>query len=204
MSFTVEEHGMFKSRTPQADQACLHRRRFLKRASLLVGTGSAVTWAAAQSSSTDNSMPRTLDFVHTHTGEALSVQYSDGINYIAKSLRDVNHLLRDFRSGETHVMDPTLLDILYELRQLADRDAPYEIISGFRSPTTNAMLRGKSKGVAEHSQHILGKAIDVRLRGFSTRRLGEYARSLARGGVGYYAGSDFVHLDTGRVRFWQR
>ena len=99
-------------------------------------------------------------------------------------------------------MDPPLLDILYDLQVLTNHDAPFEVISGFRSAATNAMSRRSSNGVAEHSQHLLGKAIDVRLAGYSTRSLSEYARSLARGGVGFYARSDFVHVDTGRVRFW--
>jgi uncharacterized protein YcbK (DUF882 family) len=189
-----------KSRTPQRGEPALTRRRFLKRASLLCGAAGALATLPAVAAV--DRRPRVLQFVHTHTGEALVAPYFDGAGYRADTLRDVNHLLRDFRTDETHVIDPPLLDILYELQLLADRDATYEIISGYRSPTTNAMLRGQSHGVAEHSQHLLGKAIDVRLSGFPTRQLGEYARSLARGGVGYYASSDFIHLDTSRVRFW--
>jgi uncharacterized protein YcbK (DUF882 family) len=146
--------------------------------------------------------PRSLRFVHTHTGETLTAPYFDGASYSGTSLRDVNALLRDFRTGESHQIDPPLLDILYDLQTLADHDAPFEVISGYRSPQTNAMLHHNSSGVAEHSQHILGKAIDVRLSGYSTRKLSEYARSLSRGGVGFYASSDFVHVDTGRVRYW--
>jgi uncharacterized protein YcbK (DUF882 family) len=185
----------------RADRACPERRRFLKRASLLAGVGAGALAALPVLAGTP-ARPRALSFVHTHTGEALDVQYFDGANYLADSLNDVNHLLRDFRTGEMHVIDPPLLDILYDLRQLADRDAPFEVISGYRSPLTNAMLHAHSSGVAEHSQHRLGKAIDVRLSGYSTRKLGDYARAMARGGVGYYASSDFVHLDTSRVRFW--
>jgi uncharacterized protein YcbK (DUF882 family) len=145
---------------------------------------------------------KVLRFVHTHTGETLTAAYCDGGVYDAACLHAVNHLLRDFRNGEMHVIDPGLLDILYELQQRAGRDATYEIISGYRSPATNAMLHRRSSGVAEHSQHLLGKAIDVRLSGFPTNELGEHARAIARGGVGFYAQSDFVHIDTGRVRFW--
>jgi uncharacterized protein YcbK (DUF882 family) len=195
---------MSRPSNTHADKACLNRRHFLKRTSLLCGVGVA-GWLPALPSvaSVDLHLkPRALSFVHTHTSEALTVQYFDGSAYRTNSLRDVNHLLRDFRTGETHVIDPSLLDILYDLQQYADREAPYEVISAFRSPTTNAMLHARSQGVAEHSQHILGKAIDVRLSGFSTRRLGEYARAMARGGVGYYASSNFVHLDTSRVRYW--
>ena len=140
--------------------------------------------------------------MHTHTGEALTARYFDGRHYDAAALSDVNHLLRDFRTGDSKRMDPALLDILWALQSLADHADTFEIISGYRSPVTNAMLHRRSHGVAEHSQHMLGKAIDLRLTGYSTRRLGEHARTLARGGVGYYAASDFVHVDTGRVRFW--
>ncbi len=189
-----------KSGTSHPDSQPLTRRRFLKRASLLCGAAGAVVTAPAIANIARQ--PRVLQFVHTHTGEALVAPYFDGADYRADTLSEVNHLLRDFRTGESHVIDPPLLDILYELQLLANRAATYEIISGYRSPMTNAMLRGKSHGVAERSQHLLGKAIDVRLTGFPTRQLGEYARSLARGGVGYYASSDFIHLDTSRVRFW--
>ena len=172
----------------------------MKRASLLCGAAGALVTVPAVAAIEQR--PRVLQFVHTHTGETLIAPYFDGSGYRVDTLRDIDHLLRDFRTDETHVIDPPLLDILYELQLLANRDATYEIISGYRSPTTNTMLRGKSHGVAEHSQHLLGKAVDVRLSGFPTRQLGEYARSLARGGVGYYASSDFIHLDTSRVRFW--
>ena len=146
--------------------------------------------------------PRRVQFVHTHTGESLTAPYFDGTGYCQDCLGQVNHLLRDFRTGESHAIDPALLDILYELQRSADREATFEVISGYRSPATNAMLHARSSGVAEHSQHLLGKAIDVRLTGFPTQRLSEYARTLARGGVGFYAAADFVHVDTGTVRNW--
>ncbi len=158
--------------------------------------------ATASAASAAAARPRSLRFVHTHTGETLTAAYFDGSAYDAASLNDVNHLLRDFRTGESHLIDPQLLDILYDLQVRADRDAPFEVISGYRSPATNAMLHRNSSGVAEHSQHLLGKAIDVRLGGYSTRLLSAHARALSRGGVGFYASSDFVHVDTGRVRSW--
>ncbi len=145
---------------------------------------------------------RSLSFVHTHTGESLSTVYFRGGSYIAPELHRVNHLLRDFRTGDVHTIDPTLLDILFDLRTLVDRDQPFEVISGYRSAKTNAFLRRHSSGVAEHSLHIQGRAIDVRLSGFSTRRLRELALGMRRGGVGFYPASDFVHLDNGRVRWW--
>ena len=176
------------------------RRRFIQRAGAVCGALSLM--AAFPAPATVSARPRRVQFVHTHTGETLAADYFDGSDYSASCLSAVNHLLRDFRTGESHRIDPQLLDILYDLQTLADRQSTFEVISGYRSPATNAMLHRSSSGVAEHSQHLLGKAIDVRLTGYSTRRLGEYARSLARGGVGFYAGSDFVHIDTGPVRSW--
>lgn len=183
-----------------ATPVSLHRRRFLRGASALCGALGAMTALPALAAT--ESQSRTLRFVHTHTGEALTAVFFDGRRYDPACLCAVNHLLRDFRTGEIHPIDPPLLDILYELQVRADHDAPFEVISGYRSAATNAMLRRSSSGVAEHSQHLLGKAVDVRLGGYSTRALSDYARSLARGGVGFYPRSDFVHVDTGRVRFW--
>jgi len=175
------------------------RRRFLHGSAVVCG---AIGGLATIPSFAMARAPRSLRFVHTHTGETLTAAYFDGSGYDGACLNDVDFLLRDFRTGESHRIDPTLLDILYDLQVLADHDARYEVISGYRSPQTNAMLHERSSGVAEHSQHLLGKAIDVRLSGYSTRALSAHARSLSRGGVGFYAGSDFVHLDTGRVRCW--
>jgi uncharacterized protein YcbK (DUF882 family) len=145
---------------------------------------------------------RSLSFVHTHTGERLaSVYFQDG-QYRAGELVRISQLLRDFRTGDVHAIDTGVLDILADLRVLADRDEPYEVISGYRSPQTNAALHRHSSGVAEHSLHLQGRAIDVRLPGFPTHKLRELALGMGRGGVGFYAQSDFVHLDNGRVRCW--
>lgn len=176
------------------------RRRFLLQAGALWGViGSMASLPVLARVATG---PRSVRFIHTHTGEELTARYFVDGAYDAACLREVDRVLRDFRTGETHPIDPSLLDILHDLQVLADRDAPFEVISGYRSPTTNATLRRRSSGVAEHSQHILGKAIDIRLSGYPTRRLGDYARSMSRGGVGFYASSDFVHVDTGPVRYW--
>lgn len=175
----------------------LNRRNFLKL--------SAATAIAAPAASAWGSMPaapRRLSFVHTHIDESLSVTYFQGGSYLADGLGALNHLLRDFRTQDVHSIDPQLFDILYDLQVLADRDEPYEIISGYRSPKTNAMLHSRSNGVATRSLHMDGKAIDVRLSGFSCKKLRDLALSMRRGGVGYYVSSNFVHLDTGRVRSW--
>lgn len=175
------------------------RRRFLKAVGGLCGTVASLVAAPALAAASGR---RCLSFVHTHTGETLrAVYYQDGC-YQSDCLAQVDHLLRDFRTGEEHPIDRPLLDILYELQLRADRDGPFEVICGYRSPATNAMLHRRSEGVAVHSMHLEGRAIDVRLGGCSTVRLASHARALARGGVGYYASSDFVHIDTGRVRYW--
>jgi uncharacterized protein YcbK (DUF882 family) len=191
---------MPKHNDPPAPAPCPERRRFLRRAVAACGVLGAMTSLPALSSTV--SSPRSVRFVHTHTGETLTASYFDGNAYDSACLNEVNHLLRDFRTGESHAIDPALLDILYDLQSLAGRDAPFEVISGYRSAATNAMLHRLSSGVAEHSQHLLGKAIDIRLSGYSTLKLSSHARTLARGGVGFYPSSDFVHVDTGAVRFW--
>ncbi len=145
---------------------------------------------------------RSVSFVHTHTGEKLAATYFRAGAYDPQSLSRVNHLLRDFRSGEVANIDTGLLDILYDLQVMANKDSTFEIISGFRSPQTNAKLRARSGGVAEKSLHMQGKALDIRYTGFPIRKLRQYALDLQRGGVGFYASSDFLHVDTGRVRFW--
>lgn len=194
---------MIKRAYPKVDLQSDARRRFLRTAGVAVAGAFAATSAfATPAFAALDPQPRRLRFVHTHTGETLTTTYFDGSTLDATALQDVNHLMRDFRTGEVAAIDPSLLDILWDLQVLADRDATFEIIGGYRSPATNAMLHQRSTGVAEHSQHLLGKAIDLRITGYQTLKLSEQARSLARGGVGYYATSDFVHVDTGRVRFW--
>lgn len=145
---------------------------------------------------------RSLSFYHTHTAESLSVTYFRNGGYVSSALDDLNHFLRDFRTGDKTNMDPGVFDVLYEIQQKAGSTGTFEVISAYRSPQTNEMLRGKSRGVARNSQHVLGKAIDVRLTDLDTDELRDVALSLGLGGVGYYDASDFVHVDTGRVRRW--
>jgi uncharacterized protein YcbK (DUF882 family) len=145
---------------------------------------------------------RQLDFYHTHTGENLSIVYYDGSHYDPAALEQINHFLSDFRNGAAHPIDPATLDILYRLRTGFGGEGVFEIISGYRSPETNTMLRKNGRSVAKRSLHMEGKAIDVRLRGVNTVRLRDAALKLKLGGVGYYRESDFVHVDSGRVRTW--
>ena len=127
--------------------------------------------------------------------------YVDG-EYVASAINELNHFLRDFRTGEETGMDPGVFDILFEIQQSSGSTGVYQVISAYRSPATNEMLRSRSGGVARNSQHLLGKAIDVRLTDLDTETLRDVALSLKRGGVGHYSESDFVHVDTERVRRW--
>jgi uncharacterized protein YcbK (DUF882 family) len=146
---------------------------------------------------------RHLSLFHTHTEESLDVAYSKERDLSREALTRLNHFLRDFRTEEITRIDPRLFKTLYELKRRAGNpDGVIEIISAYRSPETNAKLRRKSKGVARKSLHVLGKAVDIRLRGTATSELRDIAIAMGRGGVGYYRRSDFIHLDTGQVRHW--
>ena len=145
---------------------------------------------------------RTLSFYHTHTGMELEVTYYEDGAYDALAMGTVRDFLADWRSGEQRDIDPALMDILWHIQLAGRHRDTYEVISAYRSPATNEMLRSRSKGVARKSQHLSGNAIDVRLRGMDTALLRDIAIGLERGGVGYYRKSDFVHVDTGRVRRW--
>lgn len=145
---------------------------------------------------------RRLEFSHTHTGKRLDVVYKRNGDFLPDALNDINAFLSDFRTGDSTKIDPALLDLMYDLRQEVGGKGTYEIISAYRSPKTNDMLRSRSSGVAKNSQHLLGKAIDIRLTGVDLTKLRDTAIAMQRGGVGYYANSNFVHVDTGRVRRW--
>ena len=145
---------------------------------------------------------RTLKFYHTHTGEVLEVAYYKQGDYDFEALVRIRVFLADWRDGEQRDLDPALMDILWRVQQATGNSNTWEVISAYRSPQTNEMLRSRSSGVAKKSQHLIGRAIDVRLNGLDLEMLRDTARSLKLGGVGYYPGSDFVHVDTGRVRYW--
>ena len=172
-----------------------------------VAAASALTPLKSYAGSTAPSKPavRTLSFFNTHTGERLKTTYCCDGKYEPAALKQLNHILRDFRVDEVKPIDPKLFDLLHELSGTLEADSPYHIISGYRSPHTNAVLRtkgGANTGVASKSLHMVGKAIDIRLPGVKLDHLRAAARSLKLGGVGYYPSSNFVHVDTGRVRFW--
>jgi uncharacterized protein YcbK (DUF882 family) len=145
---------------------------------------------------------RWLELRHTHTGEQLAVAYRAATGYVSTAIDRLDWLLRDHRAQESHPIDRPLFDQLADLAAAAGVEPRYEIISGYRSPQTNDRLAAASGGVAKRSLHMQGRAIDVRLKGVSCARLRDLALVAGRGGVGYYRSSDFVHLDTGRVRAW--
>ena len=146
--------------------------------------------------------PRELKFTHTHTGERLAVEYFSGGTYLPDALATINQFLRDFRTSEVHAIDLGLLDLLHGLTGLTGSRQPFQVISGYRSPATNEMLRSHSEGVAAGSLHMQGRAIDIRLADVPLTTLRQAALAVRGGGVGYYPVSDFVHVDTGRVRTW--
>lgn len=175
----------------------LSRRGFVAALAAAAPLVAVPRWAGARATE-----PRELSFNHLHTGEQLSIVYFSAGAYLPDALAATNHLLRDFRTGDVGVIDPQLLDLLHGLAATTGTRRPFQIISGYRSPATNQMLRKRSHGVASGSLHMQGQAIDVRLGDVALDRLRDVALALGRGGVGYYPGSDFVHVDTGRVRAW--
>ncbi len=147
-----------------------------------------------------------LKLHHLHTGESIDVAYKQGGQYSNMGVAMLNRFLRDHRTDDTADYDPREFDLLHALLTKLHRPgATIDIICGFRTPQSNQFLRTRSAetGVAEHSQHILSKAIDIRIPGVSTRALRDAALSLGMGGVGYYPKSGFVHVDVGPVRQWQ-
>jgi uncharacterized protein YcbK (DUF882 family) len=146
-----------------------------------------------------------LRFYHTHTGERLDVVYRRGDQYVPEALNELDHYLRDHRTGDVHHFDPRLFDLLHDLTaSLGDSSGEIDVICGYRTPWSNEFLRTRSPhtGVARHSLHMQAEAIDIRLPGVPTSQLRDAALRLHRGGVGYYRASDFVHVDVGRVRRW--
>lgn len=184
------------------------RRQFLRLGVLTAAAAALPDFAsAASSTSAWGGLPldRGLAFYNTHTREQLDTAYCANGRYLHDGLKAINHILRDHRTDEVLAIDTDLLDLLHRLRRTIGSDEQFHVISGYRSPMTNAMLRkrgGASTGVASRSLHMVGKAIDVRLPGTKLKDLREAAVSLKAGGVGYYPSSDFVHVDVGRVRYW--
>jgi uncharacterized protein YcbK (DUF882 family) len=188
------------------------RRRLLQAGGLLAGASVAGASVASVSGAAALARPaaanaspavKRLALRNLHTPESLDLEFFREGAYVADALAAIQVLLRDYRNGEQHPIDPPLLDYLHDVAQRLGVDPVFHVISGYRSPQTNALLRERSSGVARHSLHLQGRAIDVRLAGVDCAELADRALGLSRGGVGYYRKSDFVHLDTGAFRTWR-
>jgi uncharacterized protein YcbK (DUF882 family) len=190
------------SRQPSTDSvcACGSRRRFLTCLIVCLPAVAAITRTARAADAAVAA--RQLHLINTHTGEVLDARYFVDGAYNQQQLGALDWLLRDYRTGDIVPIESRLIDLLYELALAAGREPRYEIISGYRSPATNAMLTSTTDGVSSNSLHMEGRAIDVRLVGLQSIALRDLALARQAGGVGYYPVSDFVHLDTGRVRSW--
>jgi uncharacterized protein YcbK (DUF882 family) len=193
------------------------RRRVLKAGGALAGVSAAglrVGTARSQPAANEGAAggqdaehgvvaPKRIALLNLHTDERLDIEYfRDGV-HVSKALSAIAVLLRDFRTGERHAIDPGLMDYLVHVAHAVGVDPSFSVISGYRSPQTNARLRGQSRGVAQHSLHMEGRAIDVRITGVDCADLAARAVDLKCGGIGYYRASDFVHLDTGAFRTWR-
>lgn len=174
------------------------RRTFLK----ITLSGIAAALFARPVSAAVNPEHHVLRFYNLHTGESLKAGYRSNGKLVYRAVDRISHILRDHRTGEIKPIDPNLLDQLHCIVTQMKSHAPINIISGYRSPRTNAALRRISPGVANDSLHMEGRAIDIRIPGHATRAIYRTAVKLEAGGVGYYPNSNFVHLDTGPVRAW--
>ncbi len=179
----------------------ISRRKFISLG--LVTAASGIMPYNAIAAVKDVLLPeRALCFYNLYTKEIIEAVYWREGRYITEGLASLNHILRDLRTGRVKTMDRKLLDLLFALQQEMGSNEPFHIISGYRTRESNALLRKKKKGVAKHSLHIYGKAVDIRVPGRKLRDLRRAAMKLKGGGVGYYPRSNFIHVDVGNIRYW--
>lgn len=183
---------------------CRTAQKPIRRALLVAALVGLAVALNAMPGALANGQTRTITFYHTHTQESATVTFKRNGEYDDEALKQLNWLLRDWRKEETANMDPLLFDIIWEIREATGSREPVHVISAYRSPETNGMLRMRSRAVSEHSLHMAGKAMDIRLPDVDTAQLRAVAMRLQYGGVGYYSSSTFVHVDTGSVRAWPR
>jgi len=175
------------------------RRAFLRTGSgALLATAGGIVPAMAFSPAA----PRTIALRNLHTDDRLKLDYWTNGSYQPAALAQLNHVLRDWRNNEVHPINPKLFDLLHTLQANLGSEAEIEVISGYRSPVTNAAMHERSNGVASKSLHMQGMAMDIRIPGQALDKLHDQALKMAWGGVGYYPTSNFVHVDVGRVRKW--
>ncbi|MDW5502922.1 YcbK family protein [Pseudomonas lundensis] len=176
-----------------------HRRKWLALGSAAVGIALLPGQALA---SLSTSRPRILVVNNMHTGESLKAEFFNGKGYNKDELVRLNHLFRDYRANKVKSIDPSLFDHLYRLQGLLGTNKPVQLVSGYRSLDTNNELRERSRGVAKHSYHTKGQAMDFHIEGIQLSNIRKAALKMSAGGVGYYPRSNFVHIDTGPVRTW--
>lgn len=177
---------------------------FSRRDLLGMGAGALISMCPISAmAGTVRGAHRSVTLRNVRTDEALKLVYWEGGRYVPESLREINHILRDFRTGETAPIKVRLVDLLYAMQRRIGTSKAINIVSGYRSPETNAMLRRSRRGVAKNSYHISGMAVDIKIPGYTTSQVAGLANSLNVGGVGYYPRSGFVHVDVGPVRSWR-
>lgn len=182
------------------DKFNAHRRRLLALGSAALGVAAVLPIPAFATLSTPK--PRILRLNNLNTGESLKVEFFDGRNYIQEELARLNHFFRDYRANKTRAIDPKLFDQLYRLQGLLGTQKSVQLISGYRSIDTNTEMRSQSRGVAKHSYHTKGQAMDFHIEGIALSQVRKAALAMRAGGVGYYPRNNFVHIDTGPVRHW--
>lgn len=192
----LENLGAMLGQQPKLD------RRNLLKVGLVGLLGSVTPLLASAPAKAANFSSWRISFRQSHTGESFSGVYRVGNRYLPEVFDRLNYVLRDFRTDEVFPMDPRVLDIMALLQEKVGAGRPLEVLSGYRSPQTNNSLRNASTGVARNSYHMYGQALDIRAPGYSTSKLRTVAKALKAGGVGYYPKSDFVHVDTGKIRSW--
>jgi uncharacterized protein YcbK (DUF882 family) len=181
-------------------QPHLSRRSFLlKSTQIVLGLGVVSVPAISCAKVLEN---RSLSFFHTRTQQELNITYASGKTYNSKALTQINQFLRDYQTGQVHVIDPKLLDILWALQEEMGCKGVYEVISGYRSPKTNKGLKRCGGRVASHSLHMKGQAIDIQFSGAKIAQIHQCAMAMQSGGIGYYPKDGFVHLDSGEFRTW--
>ncbi len=179
------------------------RRRFIKAGLVVVASFSPHQILKALQTFPDSKhLEKSLSFYNIHTNESLSTTYRAEGKLFSQALDEINYILRDHRTGEVKAIDIQLLDLLFAISMKLKTHKPFHVISGYRSPQTNAYLCERSRGVARKSLHLKGKAADIRLPDCRLSKLRRVALELRGGGVGYYPRSDFIHVDVGRVRYW--
>ncbi len=177
------------------------RREFLRK-SILLGAGLSVS--PYELFAYRLPVDRQINLFNIHTGEHLKATYWAKDHFVKSEIDKINHFLRDYRTGDIQQMDIKLLDQLYAIQLIRDTNKPFRVISGYRSPKTNQMLRKSTEGVAKNSFHLKAQAIDINLPGTQLKDLKKLARFLRRGGVGYYPKTGFMHIDTGPIRYWHK